>query len=201
MVSMIVGIVLLALLFAVYSATKSIVVTIVACVALVLLERTLEPFIQALWEKKFPAPKLSLFYEKHMDTPEMKEKGIRILVMARTLAFDPKFQKSREQMKYFLEEAVSHWTEESELFKLRMEFAKEKSLPVQIYTGVCKEEDADMRKAFKTWQKMPGVSTFQMWHENQDMFFYDGVIKEDDCMAAILFDRRMPKNEEYKKRQ
>ncbi len=176
-------------LIAIYAWTKNLLIAFLVCIVLTMMKRSLAPYMKYLWEQYFPAPRFTEFYRRGVQPGENDGKGVRILLITRQAAINHEEKEHREEVRRLLTGASEHWNEKSPAFQSKSQAVEERRLPVQIQTVNSGEKDRNVRKCFRCWLGLPELASFRGWKENQDLFLYDGSFQEEDCMAAILFEK------------
>ena len=176
-------------LIAIYAWTKNLLIAFLVCIILTMMKRSLTPYMKYLWEQYFPAPQFAEFYRRGVKPGENEGKGVRILLVTRQAAIRQEEKAHREEVRRLLTEAFEHWTEKSPAFQQKSKSVEERHLPVHIQTVNSGEKDRNVRKCFRCWLGLPELVPFSGWKENQDLFLYDGIFQEEDCMAAVLFEK------------
>lgn len=176
-------------LIAIYAWTKNLLIAFLVCIVLVMMNRSLTPYVKYLWEQYFPAPQFTEFYQRGIKAGENEERGVRILLITRQAPIRREEKEHREEVRRLLTQASEHWIEKSPVFQSKSKAVEERRLPVQIQTVNSGEKDRRVKKCFRCWLGLPELVPFNGWKENQDMFLYDGMFQGEDCLAAILFEK------------
>ncbi len=194
---MIVNLITLMLIILVYYISKSIAVTVVGSIAVILIMKSLNPFFVMFSNKYFPKPDIKLMREQDlMDEPG---RGVRILVVTQHIDFNPEDEALMELYKKILSEAIAALQKEKPIFELRYSKVLEKRLPIRCYSCVCGEKDSGMRKCYSTWLSTVNSKDFGVWKEGSELFLHDGLFDDpatgesQSSLVMFLFDSRLPK--------
>ncbi len=187
----------LVMIFLVYFISNNIVITLVGSIAVILILKSLEPYLLALENKLFPRPDIKILRE--INSCEEPGRGLRVMVTTQHNEFDASDALSMQLYDSIVAEAVEKLREAKPLFDLRYSAVLDRSLPISYSFSVCGEKDSGMRRCYAAWLKSISDKDFGVWKENSELFLHDGLFDDPktgeprSSLVMFMFDSRLPK--------
>ncbi len=187
----------LVMIFLVYYISKSVAVTLVGSIAVILILKSLEPYLLLLESKLFPKPDIKILRE--INPSEEPGRGLRVMVTTQFNEFDASDAQSVELYDRIVSEAVEKLRKEKPIFDLRYSAVLDRSLPISYSSSVCGEKNSGMRKCYSAWLGAINAKAFGAWKENSELFLHDGLFDDPktgeprSSLVMFMFDSGLPK--------
>jgi hypothetical protein len=184
-------------IFIIYFFTKNIMIVLVGSIAVILIMKSLEPYLKLLESKL--CPMLPVKTMRDLRPVTEPGRGVRILVITQFTEFDPNDAESTQLYERIMDDAVNALRQSSPLFGLRYEAVCKRRLPMQYTYAICGEKDSGVTRCFNSWMKSINAKDFGICKRDTDLFIHDGFFndpvtgEERSSVVLFLFDGRLPK--------
>ena len=170
-------------------------------IAVVMILRSLRPYIEIPWQRKHPPVQVDVLKDIHPET--VGSNGVHFLIMTQEVFFNCKTQEDTDYLIELCEKYIEELLKD-ETFKYRYNYVQAKRYPIQYAYCGCGKTDFSVSTHYMRWMKSFGVTNMNGYQDKKDMFTIDDVITLPDetvhrVMFQALFDPKLPAPEEKKK--